>query len=80
MAQDYNTKVEGHRGEAIRLMQMVEILTLPGKAGAAARKAHAAALTAKADQHFKAAQDAAYTTYSDEVFSNIDPEEVEVNI
>ena len=51
---EYNTKLEGHRGEAVRLMQLVELLTLPGRAGTTARKEVAAELRERAQAHFAA--------------------------
>jgi hypothetical protein len=68
MAHEYNTKVEGHRGEAARLEQHARWLLAP----AAVRKEIAAELKAKADVHWKAAQDAAFQTYGFEMVEGVD--------
>ena len=58
---EYNTKVEGHRGEAARLEIQAQQLLMP----AAKRKELAAELRAKAQLHWQKAQDAAFETYAE---------------
>lgn len=61
MSNEYNTKVEGHRGEAARLEIQAQQLLMP----AAKRKELAAELRARAQLHWQKAQDAAFETYAE---------------
>lgn len=58
---EYNTKVEGHRGEAARLEIQAQQLLMP----AAKRKEIAAELRERAQAHWAKAQEAAFETYSE---------------
>lgn len=62
---EYNTKVEGHRGEAARLEQMAQDLLRPVKE----RKIIALELRTRAEEHLALAQEAAFQTYAEEMFA-----------
>lgn len=60
----YNTKVEGHRGEAVRLEQMARDLL----SSAAIRKEIAAELRTRAKAHWEAAEVARIAAVEAEVY------------
>lgn len=73
MAREYNTKVEGHRGEARRLEMMAAQLELPAKD----RKEIAAQLRAKAAIHWEKAGDITFASYAANVAASAESDDSE---